>query len=61
VDVRILLDQIVEIITPRIMEKVEEVVRTHPYHPHHGLEVVIIPVVEELFGIECDRMMIGEH
>jgi hypothetical protein len=61
VDVRILLDQIVEIIIPRIMEKMEEVVRIPPYHHHHGLEVVIIPVVEELFGIECVLMMIGEY
>jgi hypothetical protein len=67
--VRIILDLIVEIIIPRILEKVVEVVRMDPDQAHHGLEVVIIPVVvvvvveerEERFGIECDRMMIGEH
>jgi hypothetical protein len=62
VDVIILLDQIVEIIIPKIMEKMEEEVMIHPYHHRHGLEVVvIILVVEDRLEIEYDLMMIGEH
>ena len=57
------LDRIEEITIRKIMEKME-VVRIRLLHRHHGREVVI-PLVEvvqeELFGIEYDLMMIGEH
>jgi hypothetical protein len=61
VDVIIHLDQIVEIIIPKIMQKMVEEVMIHLSHHPHGLVVVIIHVVEDRLGIEYDLMMIGKH
>ncbi len=55
------LDQIVEIIIPKIMQKMVEAVMIHLSHHPHGLVVVIIHVVEDRLGIEYDLMMIGKH
>jgi hypothetical protein len=63
VGVILLLDQLVEILILKIMERMEEVVvvMIHLHHHHHGLAVVILRVVVDLLEIECDLTMIGEH
>jgi len=61
VAVIMLLDQLVQIIIPKIVEKMEEEGMIHLYHRHHGLVLVIIHVVEDLLGIEYGLMTIGKH